>query len=86
MSIALVALGWILFVTTPCAVELSVWMGVAGCLCPISSSVILIGMAAFAFKNTAPNSASAADDMTAFIIVDIVKTAPLLGGNATSSD
>ena len=33
----------------------------------------------FAFKNNAPNSASAADDMTALIIVDIVNIAPLFG-------
>jgi hypothetical protein len=35
--------------------------------------------ASFAFKNNAPNSASAADDMTALIIVDIVNIALLFG-------
>jgi hypothetical protein len=33
----------------------------------------------FAFKYNAPNSASAAADMTALIIVDIVNIAPLFG-------
>ena len=35
--------------------------------------------ASFAFRNNAPNSASAADDMTALIIVDVVNIAPLFG-------
>jgi hypothetical protein len=34
----------------------------------------------FAFKYNATNSASAADDMTAFIIVETVRIVPLLGG------
>ncbi len=32
----------------------------------------------------APNSASAADDITAFIMVATVRIAPLLGGNSSS--
>ena len=42
-------------------------------------SICLIITASFAFKNNAPNSASAADDMTALIIVDIANIAPLFG-------
>ena len=42
-------------------------------------SICLIITAYFAFGNNAPNSASAADDMTALIIVDIVNIAPLFG-------
>ena len=42
-------------------------------------SICLIITASFAFRNNAPNSASAADDMTALIIVDIVNIAPLFG-------
>ena len=41
MSIALVCLGWILLLTTPLAVELSVWIGVGGCLWPISLRMAL---------------------------------------------
>ncbi len=39
-------------------------------------------IASFAFKNNAPKSASAADDMTALMIVTTVNTAPLLGGGS----
>ena len=63
-----------------CAVELSVWMGVRGCGCPISSSVCRIDTAVLALMNSAPNSASAANDITAFIICEIFNTAPLLIG------
>ena len=34
----------------------------------------------------APNSASAAEDITALIIVAMVRIAPLLGGNLSSFD
>ena len=74
------ALGRILLVSSACAVELSVWMGVRGCGCPISSSVCRIDTAVLASMNSAPNSASAADDITAFIICEIFYTAPLLMG------
>ena len=66
--------------SSACAVALSVWMGVRGCGCPISSSVCRIDTAVLALMNSAPNSASAADDITAFIICKIFNTAPLLMG------
>ena len=71
---------------TPRAVVLSVCIGVLGCGCPISMRAILAGMASRAFMNNAPISASAADDMTAFIIWATFSTAPLLGGSFTSLD
>ena len=40
----------------------------------------------YLFKNSAPNSASAAKAMTALMIVAFVKMAPLLGGNLSSFD
>ena len=80
MSIAFGAFGLVLFVMMLCAVDLSVWMDVTGFLCPISVSVILVGIAAFAFKTSAPNSHSAANNITAFIIVDIFRTAQIFGG------
>jgi hypothetical protein len=43
-------------------------------------------MASFACKTNAPSSASAAEDMTTFMIVAFVKMAPLLGGNCLSFD
>jgi hypothetical protein len=55
-------LGRILLVSSACAVELSVWMGVCGCGCPISLSVCRMDTAVLALMNSAPNSASAADD------------------------
>ncbi len=48
MSIALVHHGWMLLVTTLCAVLLSVWMGVGGYLWPISLSSRCMGIASHA--------------------------------------
>ena len=42
--------------------------------------------ASFALMNNAPSSALAADDITALLIVDTVRIAPLLGGNFSSFD
>ena len=56
----------------PTAVELSQWMGVGGCGCPISASVRHKTRPYFMFKNNAPNSASAADDATNLRTVHIV--------------
>ncbi len=81
MSIALVCLGWILLLITPSAVVLLVWIGVRGCRWPILVSICQRYTASFAFKNSAPSSASAAEDITAFMIVAFVMIAPLLGGS-----
>jgi hypothetical protein len=80
MSIAFVRFGWILLFITPSAVVLLVWIGVRGCGWPISVSICCRYTPTFAFKNSAPSSASAADDMTAFMMVAFVMMAPLLGG------
>ena len=74
------ALGMILFVSSAFAVELSVCIGVSGWGWPSPMSVCRIETAVFALMNNAPNSASAADDMTALIIWEILRTAPLLRG------
>jgi hypothetical protein len=81
MSIAFVCLGWILLFITPSAVVLSVWIGVRGCGWPILVSICQRYTASFAFKNNAPNSASAAKDYTAFMIVAFVMIPLLLGGS-----
>ena len=81
MSMAFNALGRILLVSSACAVELSVWMGVRGCGCPISSSVCCMDMVVLALMNSVPNSAYVADDIIAFIICEIFNTAPLLMGD-----
>jgi hypothetical protein len=86
MSIDFVYLGWILWLITPSAVELSVWIGVLGCGWPILASICCKYAASFAFNYRAPSSASAADDITALIIVAAVRIASFLGGNLSSLD
>ena len=86
MSIAFVRRGWMLFVTTECAAELSVCMGVLGCGCPNSSRVFLAGTASLAFMYIAPISASHAEDITARMICHNVSTGPLFGGICQSLD
>ena len=76
MSIAFVAFSCISLFTTPHAVELSVCIGVGGCLCPSSLRVLRIGTAFFALMNSPPSSASAADDITALMIPASVCNAP----------
>jgi hypothetical protein len=83
MSIALVRRGWMLWLTTPQAVVLSVWMGVLGCLWPISARSWHIETASFALIYSAPSSALAALDMTALSILKMLRTAPLLGESLT---
>ena len=55
-------------------------MGVFGCGCPNLTSVVQMGTANFAFMNSAPNSASAAELITALIFYEIFRTAPLFRG------
>jgi hypothetical protein len=80
MSMALSALGKILLVSSACAVALSVCIGVRGCGWPSSMRVCHMETAVFALMNRAPNSSSTADDMTAQIICEMLRTAPLLKG------
>ncbi len=80
MSMALSALGKILLVSSACNVALSVCIGVHGCGLLSLMRVCRMETAVFALMNRAPNSASAADDMTAQIISEMLRTAPLLKG------
>ena len=80
MSIDLVDLAMILLLISPSAFLLSVCMGVCGCGCPSSLSVLRMGTNVLAFKNNAPSSVSAANDITLRIIVDRVRMVSLLGG------
>ena len=66
-----------LFVTTLSAVVLLVYMGIGGCLCPISLRVWRAGIAPRQLMKRAPSLASATDDMMAFIICATVRMAPL---------
>ncbi len=74
------ALGKFLLVSSVCAVELLVWMGVRGCGCPISLSVCCMDTVVLSLMNSAPNSASVANDITAFKNFEMFNTAPLLMG------
>ena len=86
MSINLSPLLEMLLVTTTSAEVLSVCIGVDGCLWPIASNAWRAGIAFLQFMKRAPNSASVAEDMTAFMICEMVRTDPLFGGTAESSD
>ena len=74
-----------LLFTAPSTVVLSVYMGAGGWLCPISSWKICAGIVSRELTKSAKSSASAAEDMNALIIYDMVMTAPLLGGVLDSS-
>ena len=80
MSMAFVRFGWTQLLTMPSAVELPVCMGVGGCLWPSSSNIFRSLTALRALMYSTPVSASAADDMTAFIISAMLWIAPLFGG------
>ncbi len=66
--------------SSACAVELSVSIGVRVCEWPNSLSVVHMEMLVFALMNNSPSSASAADDMTDFIICKVLRAAPLFIG------
>ena len=61
----------------PVALELSVWMGVAGWGCPISASVIQSIAPCLALWKRPPDSASVAEDITFFMMLLTVWMAPL---------
>ena len=80
MSIVFVHLGWIFPVTNPSAIQLSVWSGVAGCLCPSSSRMMQMKTASQAMMYSAASLASVADAMMCLMMWAIFIMAPLLGG------
>ena len=84
MSMAFSAFGRILLVSSACAVELSVCIGVRVWGWPNSSSIVPMDTAVFALMNNAPSSASAANDMTDWIICDMLRTVPLFIGILSS--
>ncbi len=80
MFMALSAFGKILFVSSGCAVALSICIGVRGCGWPSLISVCRIEMAVFTLIKRAPSSASAADDMTTQIFCEVLRTARFFMG------
>ena len=83
---ALVRFGWILLLMTPSDVELSVCIGIFGCLCPNSLRIICMYTASLEAIYREPSSASAADVMTFFMICLMVSMAPLFGENVVLLD
>ena len=55
----------------PYSVELSVMISVACCGCPIYPRVVLIASSSLALYNNAPQSASATDDITLRMMVEM---------------
>ena len=86
MSIDLSRLLAMLLVTTPSAFVLSVCIGVGGYLWTIVSNAWRAGIASLQLTKRATNSASSAEDMTAFMICEMVRTDPLFVGTAESSN
>ncbi len=65
---------------------LSICIGVGGCGCLKNLRTCLAGTDLQQLMKSAPTLASAAKDITALMICNIVITKPLLGGNFTSLD
>ena len=86
MSMDFVRFGWMLLLITPSAVELSVCIGVLGCLCPNYLRIMFMYDASLAAIYRAPSSSPDADDMTVLIICAMVSMAPLFGGNVMLFD
>jgi hypothetical protein len=70
----------IILLEMPAAHALSVWIGVAGCGCPISMKAVPSGTASRALWNKSPNYASVVEAITLAIIELMVCTGPLYGG------
>ena len=77
ISIALDLCLLIVLLTMLTAVVLSTWMGVGGCGCPSLCKIWRITLASWAFRNSAPSSASAADAATTFKMVQVIMILPL---------
>ena len=75
-----------MFVRTECAAELSVFIIVPGCGCPIYMSAIIYGTTSQEFAYIAPISDSAADVITTLIIWEMFNTALLFLWVSSLSD
>ena len=72
MSIALDRFCCIFEFIIPSVVELSIFTGVGGCVCPISSIVMCKGTVSLQLMKVAPHSDSDDADMTFLIISQVV--------------
>ena len=81
MSIAFVCFGCTIPLITASAIKLSVCSGVGGCVCPISSSIILMYTASLAMMYNPARSTLVADGMTSLMMCAILSTSlKLFGG------
>ena len=80
MSISFVRFGCIFLLHTASVIEFFVCNGVGGCLCPISSKIILMYTASCAMMYSAASSASVADVMMCLIMCVMLRIAPLFWG------
>ena len=76
----------ILPLTIAPAIEFSVCSGMGGCLCPISSKMIMMYTSSRAMMYNAANYTSVSDDTTFFIIWDMLRNDPLFFGMVESLD
>ena len=72
--------------TTPAAVEFSVWTGDGGCFQTIYINFWLMGTISLAIMYSAPSSASAAEDMTNLMIWETVRIGLFHSGVGSFSD
>ena len=77
MSIAFVCFGFIFPLHTASAITFYGCNGIGGCLCPISSKIMLVYTALRAMMYSADISDSVADVMTCFIVCAMLRTVPL---------
>ncbi len=71
---------------TASAIELLVCSSVGGCLCPVSSRMILMYTASLAIMYSPANSVSVDEDITCLIMWAMFSTALLFGGIGVSLD
>ena len=71
-------------VSMPTVLELSTWMAVGPCFCPIYDRVVRIGTAFWVFTKMVPYLASAADAMILRMILHTTSKMPLVVGTKSS--
>ena len=83
MSIALERRCFIRWLAMPVVIELSVFIGVGGCRCPISIRAVRRPHASVPLWKVPASSASAAELTTFLRMTDTGRTTPLLGGSGS---
>ena len=80
MSIAFIYFGLMVMLVTQFVVEVSVWIGVVGCVYHISVKIFLMYTSSFTLMNSVLNSVSTADDITALMSWAVLEMDPFVGG------